>query len=92
MISRLKESFAAILARWSETALFAPLRSRMNKNPPILTNFNIFLPSQSILAIPRPIFELKIKIAQNGWFYPFLAWFFLIAPRPPKSLKIRLGA
>ena len=49
----------------------------------IPTNFKIFLPSQSILAIPGPIFELKIEIAKKGWFYPFFGLIFSFRPQTP---------
>ena len=50
----------------------------------IPTNFKIFLPSQSILAIPGPIFEPKIEIAKKGWFYPFFDLIFPNRPQTPK--------
>ena len=61
----------------------------------IPTNFKIFLPSQSILAIPGPIFEPKIEIAGQGWFYPYFGLIFSNGPqtpqRAPENAQNRIG-
>ena len=49
----------------------------------IHTNFKLLLPSQSILAIPGPIFEPKIEIAKKEWFYPFFGLIFSFGPQTP---------